>query len=67
VKTTQSAKVRLVYSVLRPGWNAKEKPMILRRGPGGRTEVVQRDVVWENGSIEWQATPGEYELRMAGK
>jgi hypothetical protein len=62
VKVSRPAKVRLYYPVLRPGWAAGEKP-VLRRGG----DVVRRDVVWEDGSVEWQATPGEYELRTAGK
>ena len=67
LKVSQPARVRMFYAALRNGWDAKDKLMLQRRGPGNRTEIVRRDVVWKDGSVEWQATPGEYELRMIAK
>jgi hypothetical protein len=63
LKASKPAKIRLAYRVLRPGWPGMDKPVLQRRLPGDRTEVVDRDVVWEDNSVEWQAVPGEYELR----
>lgn len=63
LKVNQPAKVRLFYPVLRPGWTAKDKMVLRRQG----ADVVRQDVVWENGYVEWQATPGEYELSMTRK
>jgi hypothetical protein len=65
LKVTSPAKVRLSYQVLRPEWPAKEKPVLQRRRSGGLTDAVE--AIWENGTVEWQATPGEYELRASGR
>jgi hypothetical protein len=62
LKVSRPARVRLSYRVLRPEWPAKDRPVLRRRRPGGRAEVVQGDVVWKKDSVEWQATPGEYDL-----
>jgi hypothetical protein len=62
LKVTRPAKVRLGYHTLRPGWPADAKPVLERRGGGGSGEVA-----WDSGSVEWQATPGEYELRAPKK
>jgi hypothetical protein len=67
VKVSKPARVRLSYRVLRPEWPAKARPTLQRRGAGGRAEVVAGDVLWKDGSVEWQATPGEYELVAAGR
>jgi hypothetical protein len=64
VKVSKPAKIRLSYRVLRPEWPADGKPVLERRAGGG-AEVVRSDVVWESNRVEWQATPGEYELRRA--
>jgi hypothetical protein len=66
LKVNQPAKMRLDYGVLRPEWTAKGRPVLQRRRPGGAADVM-KDVVWSGNVAEWQATPGEYELRMAGK
>jgi hypothetical protein len=60
LRVSKPAKIRLSYRVLRPEWPAANRPVLQRRKPGG--DVVG-DVVWEKDSIEWQAEPGEYELR----
>jgi hypothetical protein len=65
VKVSKLARVRLSYRVLRPDWPAKNQPVLQRRRPGG-ADIVKNDVVWKNNYVEWQATPGEYEL-MVGK
>jgi hypothetical protein len=67
LSVSKPARVRLYYSALRPGWTDKDKLVLQRRGPGDRVEAVRGEVVWEKGYVEWQAAPGEYELRMAGK
>jgi hypothetical protein len=64
---SKPARVRLVYGVLRPGWAGNERPVLQRRGSGGAADIVRNDVVWSGGTVEWQATPGEYQLLMAGK
>jgi hypothetical protein len=63
LKLSKPAKVRLAYRVLRPEWRGADKPALRRCLSGDRTEVVDREVVWEDASVEWQAVPGEYELR----
>ena len=34
---------------------------------GIRFEVVRKDVVWKDNTVEWQVTPGEYRLLMVGQ
>ena len=63
VKVTRPARIRLSYRVLRPDWPAQEPPVLQRRRPGGRAEVVRGETVSENNAVEWQATPGEYDVR----
>jgi hypothetical protein len=63
----KSAKVRLDYAVLRPEWAGPERPVLQRRRSGGGADIVRDDLVWTGTSVEWQATPGEYEFLMAGK
>jgi hypothetical protein len=67
LNVSKPARVRLSYRVLRPEWPATGRPVLQRRRPGGLSDVVRDDVVWENNFVEWQATPGEYDLVMAGK
>jgi hypothetical protein len=67
VKVSQPARVRLSYRVLRPEWPGKDKPVLQRRRPGGRADVLRKDVIWEKDYVEWQATPGEYDLQKAGR
>jgi hypothetical protein len=67
LKVTKPAKIRLSYRVLRPDWPAEDKPVLQRRRPGGLPEVVHNEAVWENNRVEWQATPGTYDLRMVPK
>lgn len=62
IKVTQSADVRLAYSLLLPKVTADTKLILLRRGSGNTTTPVA-DVKQNEGTIEWAATPGEYELR----
>jgi hypothetical protein len=66
LKVSRLATVRLSYRVLRPAWPAKGRPILRRRSSGG-AEIVRRDVVWKDNYVEWQATPGEYELVAAGR
>jgi hypothetical protein len=63
LKASKPARVRLSYRVLRPAWPADDRPVLYRRHPDGRAEVVRGDVAWEDNWVEWQATPGEYDLR----
>jgi hypothetical protein len=64
VKASKPAKVRLSYRVLRPDSPNEGKPVLQRRAAGRPAEVVSKDVIWEKSYVEWQAEPGEYELRM---
>jgi hypothetical protein len=59
---SRPAKIRLDYGVLRPEWAGKDKPVLQKRGAGDTTEIVKNDVVWDGNTVEWQATPGEYQL-----
>jgi hypothetical protein len=65
LKVNKAAKLRVVYSVLRPEWPAEAKPVLQQRRPGAVADGVPGDVVWGKGFVEWQATPGEYDLRLA--
>jgi hypothetical protein len=64
---SRPAKIRLDYGVLRPEWAGKDRPVLQRRRSGGGSEIVRDDVVWNDNAVEWQATPGEYQLLLAGK
>jgi hypothetical protein len=65
LKVSRPAKVRLAYQVLRPDWARGERPLLTRDGPGGRTEPLgtESKVVWNEGQVEWQARPGDYQLK----
>jgi hypothetical protein len=63
---SRPAQVRLDYGVLRPEWVGRGRPVLRRRTAGG-ADTVGEGVVWTGNAAEWQATPGEYELRMGGK
>jgi hypothetical protein len=67
VNVSRPAKIRVSYRVLHPEWPAADKLVLERRGSSGRAKVEGSDVVWENHYVEWQATPGEYELRAGQK
>jgi hypothetical protein len=67
LKVHQSAKVRLDYSVLRPEWTGQERLLLQRCRSGGGAEIVRDNVVWMGTNVEWQATPGEYQLIVGGK
>jgi hypothetical protein len=67
LKLTKPAKIRLSYRVLRPDWPANRKLVLEQRRPGGAAEPVRSDIVWENDCVQWQAVPGEYDLRAASK
>jgi hypothetical protein len=64
---SRPAKLRLDYGVLCPEWAGKDRPVLQRRGSGGAADIVRNDVVWNGYAVEWQATPGEYQLLMVGK
>jgi hypothetical protein len=66
LKVSRPGKVRLDYGVLRPDW-AAGKPVLQRRRPGGGSDVVRNEVTWSDNAVEWQAVPGDYDLRMVGK
>jgi hypothetical protein len=63
LKVSKPGRIRLSYRVLRPDWPAGDQPVLQRRQPGDRAEVVRKEVTWEKDFVEWQATPGEYEVR----
>jgi hypothetical protein len=64
IKVSKPAGIRLDYGTVRPDWAGKGKPVLRRLFRGGAAEV---EVVRNGSTVEWQATPGEYELRMVGK
>ena len=64
---SRPAKVHLDYGLLRPEWVGQGRPVLQRRRSGGSADTVDKGVIWTDNAAEWQATPGEYELRMAGK
>jgi hypothetical protein len=59
VKANKPAKITLDFGALRPEWPAGTKPALMR----GADTI--RDAIWSEKTIEWQAAPGEYELRIA--
>jgi hypothetical protein len=67
LKVTRPGKIRLSYREIRPDWPKDDKPVLQRRLTGRPAEVVTKDVVWEKDYVEWQAAPGEYELRKGGR
>jgi hypothetical protein len=67
LRVSRPAKIRLDYGVLRPEWIAQGNPVLQRRRPGAAAEVVRNDVVRSGNVVEWEATPGEYELRIVGR
>jgi hypothetical protein len=61
LKVSKPARIRVFSHVLRPEWPATDRPVLQRRRPGEAPEVVRSD--WaDKDVVEWQATPGEYEL-----
>jgi hypothetical protein len=66
LRVSRPGKIRLDQGVLRPEWTDRGRPVLQRRRPGGGADVV-REVVWSGHVAEWQATPGEYELRRVGR
>ena len=62
LQVSKAAKIRLFYRKLQRDWPGQDKSVLERRRPQGGTEAVP-DVIWENDSVEWQALPGQYELR----
>jgi hypothetical protein len=64
-KASKPAKIRLAYRVLRPEWPENAKLVLQRRRPGEAAELVKNDIVWEKDYVEWQATPGDYDLQVA--
>jgi hypothetical protein len=67
VKTTRPGRIRLAYRLLRSQWPAKDKVVLQRRGPGTSIETVPEVASGDHTWIEWQATPGEYDLHTALK
>jgi hypothetical protein len=67
MKVSKPGKIRLFYRVLRPEWRAQEKLVLERRGPGGRAEVASGKVAWEKDAVEWEVTPGEYDLHRVSR
>ena len=63
---SRPAQVRLYYRAIQPAWPVNSQPVLLRRAEQA-TEAVPGDVVWDRGHVEWQATPGTYELLPAKK
>jgi hypothetical protein len=66
LRVTSPAKVRLAYRALRPQWPAQERPVLEQRRTGAPAEAV-KDAVWDASGVEWQAVPGEYQLRLTSK
>ena len=59
IKVSRAAKLRLNYTALRPDWTPNTKLALTRNA------AALPNVTWDAGRVEWQATPGEYELRVA--
>ena len=62
LQASAPAKIRLFYRTLYPDWPKEAKPVLQRRNPDGRSEVVRDGVTAEDGCVGWQAERGEYEL-----
>jgi hypothetical protein len=67
VTVSKAARIRLYYGVVQPAWSSNGDLLLQQRGAKEGTEAVREHVAWENGAIEWQATPGRYELVRRGK
>jgi len=63
LKATTPAKVRLFYRAMCPDWSAEAKPVLRRHNLDGSTEVVRDGIAWEKAVVEWQVSPGEYDLQ----
>jgi len=62
-RTSTRMRLRLYYSSLRPDWPPGRKPAVSHSISGGRAEPINQGVEWGDGSVEWDAEAGEYQLR----
>jgi hypothetical protein len=62
VKVTKPARVHLAYRALWPELSASAKPILRQRKGDGTLAVVTDAKFADEGSIEWNANEGEYEL-----
>jgi len=63
LKIDNSAKLRVNPRALQPDLPQGMKHTLLQRQPDGKTKLIEKDVTWSEHSVEWQAVPGEYEIR----
>ncbi len=61
MKVSHRAKIRLYYHTLHSDWPKEARPVLRWLHSGDRAEFV-REAAWENGSVEWEADRGTYEL-----
>jgi hypothetical protein len=64
VSVNRPVTVRLWYRAIRPDWPADMRPVLQRRGAA---EEAVGDAVWQDGSVEWHAAPGDYRLRRVAR
>lgn len=62
IKVSKPATVHLSFRGLWPDWPAGHKPILRQRRAGGAIEVVNQGIVSDDTTVNWNATPGEYEL-----
>jgi hypothetical protein len=60
-RTSNPARIRVSYRVLCADWPKDAKPVLTGRRGDGAGEIVRDSTVGE-GTVEWQADRGEYEL-----
>jgi hypothetical protein len=63
LKTSKPTALRINLNALQPKRSANTKQTLSQRAPDGTTRPLEQGVTWTPSSIEWQADPGEYEIR----
>jgi hypothetical protein len=61
LKVSKPARIRLAYAELQPEWPKDARPTLYRVQAGAPAKIVE--AVSDKGSLQWNAIPGEYELR----
>ncbi len=63
LKINKPAALHLNLPALQLKRPAGAKQTLSRREPDGKKRMLEKDVIWTPTSVEWQAGPGEYEIR----
>jgi hypothetical protein len=63
LKINQPATLRVDLQALQPKRPTGTKQSLARRKPNGLTQPLDQGVTWTPTTVQWQAKPGEYEIR----